>query len=145
MQYAYLENTTGGHNKFYEMKENPGSNTWTANWGVIGKSAQSQTYNTDQWFKKYDEKIKKGYVDKTIKNPPKPKFTVNQEHLDKINKVLTVLVAFENDISDSKELIRDVVTVRKTLKDPKGKGNLDAEDMTYLNDVWKKIKHFNKK
>ena len=147
-KYAYLENTTGGHNKFYEMTENPGSNTWTAKWGAIGKSPSSQTYNMNVWYKKYDEKIKKGYVDKThLKTPPKPKFTVNQEHLDKVNKVLVLLTAHAHEVESGIELVRDVSIVRETLKDPKGpgKGNLDADDMKYLNDVWKKIKHYAKK
>lgn len=148
MKYAYLENTTGGHNKFYEMIENSGTNTWTAKWGGIGKSAQSQVYNLSEWHKKYDEKIRKGYTDKTnFKNPPKPKFTVNKEHLERVDKVMLVLTAHASEIKDSTELIRDVSTVRAMLKDPKskGKGNLEADDMIFLNEVWKKIKHYAKK
>ena len=151
MQYAYLENTSGGHNKFYEMEENPGGKTWKASWGAIGKSSQTKDYPMSDWWKKHDEKLKKGYVDKThLKNPPKPKkppFVVDKEHLERVNKVMLVLSAHSSMIANSAELIRDVSAVRAMLKDPKskGKGKLEADDMIFLNDVWKKIKHYAKK
>jgi len=91
------------------------------------------------------KKIKKGYKDLNIQNP-KPPFEVNPVHLARVNQVLTVLAAHASEISDSKEWLRDVSTVREMLKDPKskGKGELEADDMVYLNDVWKKIKHYAK-
>ena len=71
MRYAYLENTTGGHNKFYEMIEDSHGKTFTVKYGRIGNSPQTTQYDIGQYFKKYDEKIAKGYVDLThTKNPP---------------------------------------------------------------------------
>jgi len=148
MQYAYLENTSGTHNKFYEMIENPGGKTFTAKYGRIGNAPQETSYSMSEWWKKKDEKIKKGYVDKTnTKNPPKPKFVVDGEHLERVNKVMLVLSAHSSMIANSAELIRDVSAVRAMLKDPKSKnkGKLEADDMIFLNDVWKKIKHYAKK
>ena len=49
------------NNKFYDMTENS-DGTWTAHWGRVGASGQSQTYQKSEWDKKYKEKIKKGYV-----------------------------------------------------------------------------------
>jgi len=152
MKYQYLENTTGNHNKFYEMEENPGGKTFTVKYGKIGNSPQTMQYNISDWFKKYDEKIKKGYVDLThTKNPPKPtpvkpKFTTNKEHLKKVNQVYMLLNLNKDEIDGSHEYIRDVGAIRTSIKDPKSmvKGKLSKDDMIYLNDLWKKIKHFNK-
>ena len=59
-QRLYLENTTKGHRKFYEMV-NFGS-SWTARWGKIGQTGQTMTYNSGLWGDKLSEKLKKGYV-----------------------------------------------------------------------------------
>lgn len=148
MRYAYLENTTGTHSKFYEMIENPGGTTFTAKYGRIGNTPQETTYNIGEWHKKFDEKIRKGYVDKTAqKLTSKPKFSVNKEHLLKVDKVMLVLTSYSFEIADSRELIRDVSAIRAILKDPKSKskGNLEVDDMIFLNEIWKKIKHYVKK
>ena len=149
-RYAYLENTTGGHNKFYEMIENPGGKTFKAKWGRIGNAPQEKEYSMSDWYQKFDEKRKKGYVDLThTKNPPappKPPFETNKEHLEKVNKVYTVLNVNKDKIDGSSEYIRDVGAIRKSLKDPKSmlKGSLSKADMIYLNDLWKKIKNYAK-
>ena len=145
MQYSYLENTSGGHNKFYQMTEIAG-NKWIASWGAIGKSGQTKDYSMTEWYDKYHEKIKKGYVDKTNFKTPKQPFVVNTEHLKRVDNVMLILIAHSSQIQDSIELIRDVGAVRDMLKDPKSKckGNLEKDDMLFLNEVWKKIKHFTK-
>lgn len=51
------------HNKYY--KQIPHGSTWTAEYGRIGSSSQSREYPMSQWDKKYNEKIKKGYVDQS--------------------------------------------------------------------------------
>ena len=152
MKYVYLENTTPLHNKFYEMIENPGGATFTAKYGRIGNRPQQLRYPMTEWDRKYDEKLQKGYIDKTyMKNKPKPnpkpKFIVNKEHLERVDTVMLVLTKHSSEIMNSTELIRDVGAVRAMLKDPnsKNEGELSADDMIYLNDVWKKIKHYTKK
>lgn len=151
MRYAYLENTTAGHNKFYEMIEDSGGKTFTVKYGRIGNSPQKMQYNIGDWYKKHDEKMKKGYIDLThTKNPPsppKPKFETNQEHLKKVNQVYTILNLHKDEIVGGDEYIRDVGAIRASLKDPKSiiKGKLSKEDMIWLNDIWKKIKHYAKK
>lgn len=51
------------NNKFYDMK--PNGEMWVATYGRIGSSSQSRTYSKNEWNKKYEEKIRKGYVDQT--------------------------------------------------------------------------------
>ena len=61
----YLVMVTAGanNNKFYRMT--PQGDMWLAEYGRIGGGTQSRTYNKYSWEKKYNEKIKKGYVDQT--------------------------------------------------------------------------------
>lgn len=148
MRYLYFEDTSPGHNKFYEMSENTGSTTFTARWGKIGSSGSTKEYPIDQWYTIRDNKLNKGYVDVSHKGtPPVPAVVVNKAHLQKVEKVIFLLIANEEKIVGGKELIRDVSAIRKGLKDIKSayKGNLDAADMRYLNDVWKKVRQYAKK
>lgn len=55
--------TADNHNKFYKMI--PHGDTWTAEYGRVGVGSQSCQYSMSQWNKKYNEKIKKGYVDQS--------------------------------------------------------------------------------
>lgn len=56
--------TAGANNsKFYDMT--PNGKMWVATYGRIGSSSQSRTYSKNEWNKKYEEKIRKGYVDQT--------------------------------------------------------------------------------
>lgn len=61
----YLVMVTGesNHNKYY--KQIPHGDSWTAEYGRIGSSAQHREYPMSQWEKKYNEKIRKGYIDQT--------------------------------------------------------------------------------
>lgn len=52
------------HNKVYRMVSN-GDGTWTAEYGRVGSAFQKRTYPMSQWQSKYNEKIRKGYVDQT--------------------------------------------------------------------------------
>lgn len=51
------------NNKFYDMT--PNGEMWVATYGRIGSNSQSRTYSKNEWNKKYEEKIRKGYVDQT--------------------------------------------------------------------------------
>lgn len=61
----YLVMVTGesNHNKYY--KQIPHGDFWTAEYGRVGSSAQRREYPMSQWDKKYNEKIRKGYIDQT--------------------------------------------------------------------------------
>ena len=67
----------------------------------------------------------------------------NLVHLEKVNQVYTILNLHKDKIDNSDEYIRDVGAIRTSLKDPKSiiKGKLSKDDMIWLNDIWKKIKH----
>lgn len=51
------------HNKYYNLT--PNGDTWVAEYGRVGSSSQTRTYPKSQFEKKYNEKIRKGYVDQT--------------------------------------------------------------------------------
>ena len=50
-------------NKYYDMQ--PNGEMWVAKYGRVGSSSQTRTYHKSQFEKKYNEKIRKGYVDQT--------------------------------------------------------------------------------
>jgi poly [ADP-ribose] polymerase 2/3/4 len=56
--------TPENNNKFYHMTENT-NGTFTAEWGRVGASGQSQSKSMSQWDKVYREKVGKGYKDNT--------------------------------------------------------------------------------
>lgn len=65
MEQKYLVMVTAANNnKFYRMIPN-GDGTWTAEYGRIGASCQKKTYPEKDFWKKYEEKIRKGYSDQT--------------------------------------------------------------------------------
>ena len=41
------------------------TNNWKATWGRVSTPGQTMTYPMSQWQSKYNEKVKKGYVDQT--------------------------------------------------------------------------------
>ena len=51
------------NNKYYDMT--PMGSVWEAAYGRIGASPQRRTYSLRDWEKKYNEKLSKGYVDRT--------------------------------------------------------------------------------
>lgn len=80
------------NNKYYDMT--PQGDYWTATYGRIGSGSQKQTYSKSQWNSKYNEKIKKGYVDQTelvqdLISVEKPK---KSEYKEIDNKVITEIV-----------------------------------------------------
>ena len=62
-RYLVMVTGTSNHNKYY--KQIPHGDTWTAEYGRVGSSSQRREYPMSQWDKKYNEKIKKGYVDQS--------------------------------------------------------------------------------
>lgn len=64
---VYLVNVEGdgNHNKYYRMLANQDGASFTVEYGRVGSSQQTRTYPIQQWDKKYNEKIRKGYTDQT--------------------------------------------------------------------------------
>lgn len=60
-RHVVLQNTTGNHNKFYEMTD-LGNGVFQARYGKIGDPGQIVTYYPiSEWERIYREKINKGY------------------------------------------------------------------------------------
>lgn len=55
--------TADNHNKYYRMI--PHGDTFSVEYGRVGVNCQTASYSMSQWNKKYNEKVKKGYVDQT--------------------------------------------------------------------------------
>ena len=84
--------TSDNHNKIYKMT--PHGDSWTAEYGRVGASFQRRTYPMSQWNSKYNEKIRKGYVDQSdlvedLISVEKPK---KSEYKEIENKVIAEIV-----------------------------------------------------
>ena len=90
----YLVMVTAGANNNKYCRMTPHGDSWTAEYGRIGSSSQSRTYPMSQWNAKYNEKIRKGYVDQTdlvkdLISTEKPK---QSEYKEIENKVIAEIV-----------------------------------------------------
>ena len=56
--------TEKNNNKYYNLSENSDC-TFTVEYGRVGANAQTRTYPMSQWNRRYNEKVRKGYVDNT--------------------------------------------------------------------------------
>lgn len=115
MEYKYLVMVTSdNHNKYYEMV--PQGSGFIVNYGRVGASPQVRSYSEYEFDKKYNEKIKKGYVDQTdlrkdlinvSKNEQKNKYLPIQdkeiaELIDYLQKVARQKIADNYTISTEK-------------------------------------------
>jgi len=65
-QKARLLMITGANNnKYYNMDEDASGSTFTVKYGRVDVTETVVSYPMTQWNKKFNEKIKKGYVDRT--------------------------------------------------------------------------------
>lgn len=62
-KYLVMVEADANKNKYYRMI--PHGDSWTAEYGRIGSSSQRRNYPIRQWNTKYNEKIRKGYIDQT--------------------------------------------------------------------------------
>lgn len=62
-KHLVMVTASANNNKYYNMT--PHGDTWTAEYGRVGSSSQKREYSIREWDKKYNEKIRKGYVDQT--------------------------------------------------------------------------------
>lgn len=81
--------TADNNNKYYYM-EDLGNDTFEVKYGRIGASETTLTYPMSQWDKKYNEKLKKGYIDvsSAIKD------TVQRKNLNILDKDVKDLIEF---------------------------------------------------
>ena len=91
-RYLVMVTGSANNNKFY--RQIPHGDTWTAEYGRIGASPQRRDYPMSQWDKKYNEKIKKGYVDQTdlVEDLIQVEKTKKSEYKEIENKVIAEIV-----------------------------------------------------
>lgn len=95
--------TTNNNNKYYRMI--PHGDTFEAEYGRVGASCQHASYSMSQWNKKYNEKIKKGYVDQThlvqdLIQKEKPRGKDGYKEIE--NKVIAEIVQRLQDMAHQK-------------------------------------------
>ena len=83
----------------------PHGDTFEAEYGRVGASCQHASYSMSQWNKKYNEKIKKGYVDQThlvqdLIQKEKPKGKDGYKEIE--NKVIAEIVQRLQDMAHQK-------------------------------------------
>ena len=84
MQYVKLINVSDkNNNKYYTMYDN-NDGTFTAEYGRIGVRPQKKIYPKSQWYDKYNEKLRKNYVDITDISIKQDKFNLS---IDKLRDV----------------------------------------------------------
>lgn len=62
-RYLVMVTASANNNKYY--KQIPHGDSWTAEYGRVGSNPQRREYSMNQWESKYNEKIRKGYVDQS--------------------------------------------------------------------------------
>jgi poly [ADP-ribose] polymerase len=108
-RYLVMVTASANNNKYY--KQIPHGDSWTAEYGRVGSSPQRREYSMSQWESKYNEKIRKGYVDQSelvedLIQIEKPK---KSEYKEIENKVIADIV--ERLQSMAKKAISDNYTI----------------------------------
>lgn len=109
-RYLVMVTASANNNKYY--KQIPNGDSWTAEYGRVGSSPQRRTYPMSQWDSKYNEKIRKGYVDQSdlvedLIQVEKPKTDSKYKEIE--NKVIAEIV--ERLQSMAKKAISDNYTI----------------------------------
>lgn len=93
-RYLVMVTASANNNKYY--KQIPHGDSWTAEYGRVGSTPQKREYSMGQWNSKYNEKIRKGYVDQSnlIEDLIKVEKVKNgkQEYKNIENKVIEEIV-----------------------------------------------------
>ena len=108
-RYLVMVTASANNNKYY--KQIPHGDSWTAEYGRVGSNPQRREYSMSQWESKYNEKIRKGYVDQSdlvedLIQADKPK---KSEYREIENKVIAEIV--ERLQSMARKAISDNYTV----------------------------------
>ena len=91
-RYLVMVTASANNNKYY--KQIPHGDTWTAEYGRVGSSPQRREYSMRQWDSKYNEKIRKGYVDQSdlVEDLIQVEKTKKSEYKEIENKVIAEIV-----------------------------------------------------
>ena len=108
-RYLVMVTASANNNKYY--KQIPHGDSWTAEYGRVGSNPQRREYSMSQWESKYNEKIRKGYVDQSdlvedLIQTEKPK---KSEYREIENKVIAEIV--ERLQSMARKAISDNYTI----------------------------------
>ena len=108
-RYLVMVTASANNNKYY--KQIPHGDSWTAEYGRVGSNPQRREYSMSQWESKYNEKIRKGYVDQSdlvedLIQADKPK---KSEYKEIENKVIAEIV--ERLQSMARKAISDNYTI----------------------------------
>lgn len=142
----YLEHTTDGHYKFYEMT-NIGGGMWRARWGRIeAPNGQTMEYNSREWEKILGQKLRKGYVLERTTDIKTQSTTVNNAQgsttVVKVNKSWAVDPVFIERIelvrrtAEAKNAKKDIAACEEVLYQYKKTGVLTKGQMLVLNDIY---------
>ena len=113
-QEVYLIKVDPGvnNNKYYRMI--PCGDTFRAEYGRVGAGCQTAVYPISKWNQKYNEKIRKGYQDKTelrIEEKPKAKFQYKEiEDADVAELVEQLMKAASNAVQANYTVSDEAVT-----------------------------------
>lgn len=91
-RYLVMVTASANNNKFY--KQVPHGDTWTAEYGRVGATSQKREYPMSQWNSKYNEKIRKGYVDQSelVEDLIQVQKPAKSEYKEIENKVIAEIV-----------------------------------------------------
>tara|TARA_Y100000034_G_scaffold96092_1_gene116921 strand:- start:662 stop:1129 length:468 start_codon:yes stop_codon:yes gene_type:complete len=139
VRYSYLENTSGNHNKFYEMFQRPkskmvDSDAFVARFGRIGKEGSRTLYRIEQWDDVYSKKTANGYVDKT--STQSYEIVRDLWIVEKFEKLYWRLHNHPNKNVDNDEWQDDFKWAREILDDVKSGVVLRKIDLYSANQIW---------
>lgn len=102
--------TPDNNNKFYYM-ENLNSGKFKVEYGRVGASSTTVFYDISKWDKKYNEKIKKGYIDVTEKISTKAKTSeINIDDVDVKDLIAFLMKESKQSILRDYSVSSDTVT-----------------------------------
>ena len=108
-RYLVMVTASANNNKYY--KQIPHGDSWTAEYGRVGSSPQRREYSMSQWDSKYNEKIRKGYVDQSdlVEDLIQVEKPTKSEYKEIENKVIADIV--ERLQSMARKAISDNYTI----------------------------------
>jgi predicted DNA-binding WGR domain protein len=153
MKKIRLHNTSGTHNKFYEMNET-GNGDFVASWGRIGNSIypQQKSYPMSDWDKVLNAKISKGYV--VAPQPKKPaKRKASKRLVDVLDDKLPNRTFWDNVFGKLQMLQDKIEATNPSIDDPElrwvsdrieywisEERILSKGEMVHANQYWRKYK-----
>ena len=140
LRRIYMEHTTNGHHKFYEMIENV-DDTFVAKYGKIGTSGSSDVYRDNMWEIKFVEKLNKGYVvvsdDYYVKNADNVT-TVEIDTMIVKLRILSSTISEVLSMEPNTTLSSQLNTVNKIMDRIRLHKLILATDLKYCNNLFKK-------